>query len=1104
MKNYLSKDYFDSSKDLLLRMKLICLLIFLFTVSLEVSGAGSQNAKPEQQEKKGITVSGTVTDESGMALPGVTVLIKGTNNGTITDPNGNFKIANVSAQATLVFSFVGMSAKEIPVNGTTTLNVTLKEESVGLEEVVAIGYGTAKRKDLTGSVSSINPETLKDIPATSVLQSIAGRLAGVNITVTEGSPDADIKIRVRGGGSITQDNSPLYIVDGFQVNSINDIPPGDIESIDVLKDASSTAIYGAQGANGVVLITTKSGKMGKSEINFNSYVGIKNVYRLTDVLSPYEYAYYQKELDPGTSVTGTSFYGMYGLWDDIDIYRAKKGLDWQDQLFGNTGIQKNYNFSLTGGDKNLRYNLTYTHDDEDYIMLNSAYRRDYVNLKMTKNISNRLTFDLSARMSNTVITGPSISDGKKLRDAVKYGPVRSLSYLTEEALSGSEDITSAEALSTLNDPIYNIVNEYKKQIEYSHTYNVGVSWNITKGLTFSTKGTYGFRKDHTDNIWLKNTGEASSNGGQPVAKRTYVEGYNWSVQNTLSYDFKLFGKDHDFKILVGQEIYNSKNDQTILQSKFFPEDFTADNVLAMWNYGTAQPTYTTIGEPSRTSSFFGRLNYSLKDRYILTLTARADGKNVFAPGNQWGFFPGAALAWRISDENFMKGTEEWLSNAKLRLSYGEVGNARVGSYWRQEYSFETSSNKLIYLGEQAQSSLKTSSVLRNENLTWETKTSSNLGLDLGFFDQRLSVTIDAYKDETKNLILAVALPSNSGYSTQYQNMGRTSNKGIEVTATGYIIDKKDFKLSVNFNIAFNRNRIEELDGSDELIASSGWGVSVGSDDYRAIVGKPVGLMYGYIVDGMYSFDDFTFDSTQKKWILNDGVTDASSVITTAGNYFGPGHIKLKKLSGEGTKVSPDEDRTVIGNAQPKHTGGFSVNAIFKGFDLTAMFNWWYGNDIYHANKIDYTTYTGSKKYQNLGSLMSLENRFTTIDPATGANIYYGNDANPELLREVNKNARIWHPISNSSVLTDWAIEDGSFLRLSNLTFGYTLPAPISRKILMQKLRVYVTAYNLKCWTNYSGQDPEVDTRRSTPLTPGVDYSAYPKAKTFLFGVNVTF
>ncbi len=1090
MKNYLSKRFFDLWKNQ--QLKFLVLISILMYSSIMFSQGGER-----------ITVTGKVSDENGMVIPGVTIAVKGLNTGTITDVNGEYILNDVPSNGILVFSFIGMKSQEISVDRRKVINTVLKDEFVGLEEVVAVGYGTTKRRDLTGSVASVSAEALSDIPATSAMQAISGRLAGVNVTVTEGSPDAEVKIRVRGGGSITQDNSPLYIVDGFQVSSIGDIPPGDIETIDVLKDASSTAIYGAQGANGVILITTKSGKEGKTEININSYVGIKKAYNLNDVLSPYEFVYYQRELDPSTS-TNSAFTNSYGLWEDIDIYKGVEGIDWQDQLYGNTGVQKNLSVSLNGGDKDFKYNLNYTRDDEDFIMLNSAYKRDYVTLKLSKKIGKKLSFNLTSRLSNTTIEGPSVSSGKKLRDGVKYAPVRSLSYLSEDQLVGNEDVTSAEALSSLNDPIFNTVNEYKEQNKFRQTYNASLSWDIIKGLRYTTKGSYDYEKNYTDNIWLKKTGEASSNGGQPVAKRTDQKGFRYSVQNTLTYDFDLNNKVHKFKLLAGQELYSSERNDMEVMSKFFPSDFSADDVLAMWNYGTASPTYTTINEPSRTNSYFGRLNYNLYDRYLLTLTLRADGKNVFAPNNRWGYFPGAAFAWRLSDEAFMDGVKDWMSNAKLRLSYGAVGNARVGSYWRQEYSFEDNYRNLYYINDEAQSALVTSSVLKNEDLTWETTISSNIGLDLGFFDQRLSVNIDAYKTEVKDLILGVALPSNSGYDKQYQNVGSTSNRGIEIAATGYIVDNRDFKLSASFNISFNRNKIEELDGSDELIASSGWGLNLGSDDFRAVVGQPVGEMYGYVSDGMYTFDDFTFNETTNKWVLNDGVVDASSVFTNSGDYFGPGHMKLKKLSGEGTEISPDEDRKVIGHAQPKHTGGFSMNASYKGFDFGAQFNWSYGNDIYNANKIDFTSFSGSKRYQNLLSVMSLDNRFTTIDPATGYNIMFGENANPELLKELNKDARIWHPRANSTVLTDWAIEDGSFLRLSNLTLGYTLPKSISEKVLMKKLRVYVTANNLKCWTKYTGQDPEVDTRRSTPLTPGVDYSAYPKAKTLLFGINVTF
>lgn len=1059
------------------------------------------------------TITGLVVTEKGNAMGGVSVIAKDAKgiklNGMITSTLGKFRFEFSKGEKpeTIFFKMAGyVSEQRTLSSGQDSLHVVLKENENALNDVVVVGYGTVHRKDLTGSVVSINEEELKDLPATSALQAIQGRLAGVNVTVTEGSPDAAINVRVRGGGSITQDNSPLYIVDGFQVPNINDIAPQDIKTIDVLKDAASTAIYGAQGANGVFLITTKSGAAGKSVITFNNYTALSNVYRLTDVLSPYEYVYYQRELDPSMS-EHAGFFGSYGKWDDIDIYKSKPGNNWQDSLFSHTGVQQSYNVGLSGGDKSLTYNLNYTHDQEDFIMLNSTYKRDYFSGKLRKIISPKLTFDFNTRMYNTVITGPSISSGRKLRDAVKYAPVRSLTAPGSGGLGSDEDATSAEALSSLNDPIYNVVNEYKYQNRFNSTFNVGITWKITKNLQFTSKGSYAFVKDYTDNIFLNKTGESSANGGQPVAKRNDQKGTMWSISNVLNYNLNLKGGKHRINLVVGQELSSSQKDETDISSKFFPMDFTADDVLAMWNYGTPDPTYTTIGEPSRLSSFFSRINYIYDDKYILTLIGRADGKNVFAPGHQWGFFPGVAGAWRLSDESFLKGTKNWLSDAKIRLSYGNVGNARVGSYWRQQYSFISKSNRLIYFDDKAQSALRTSSTLKNENLTWESTTSANLGMDLSFFDNKVTFSMDLYNNTTRDLILNVALPSSSGYVTQYQNIGSTRNKGLELSLNGDLVNTKEFNLSASFNIAFNQNKVLELNGADEMIVSSGWGVNIGSDDYRAIVGQPVGLMYGYVSDGFYTFDDFDYSDELKRWVIKSGVADASKVLDRSGNYFGPGHMKFKKLhpSSDGDNyINADDDRRIIGHAQPKHTGGFSFNASYKSFDLTTMFNWSYGNDIYNANKIDYTTYALSKRYQNLSSDMSLKSRFTTIDPVTGANIMFGNDANPELFRELNKNASIWSPMmTNSTIISDWAIEDGSFLRLSNVTLGYTLPQKISKKFLIENLRFYVAGYNIFVWTNYSGQDPEVSTRNN-PLTQGVDYSAYPKSKKILFGLNVKF
>ena len=398
--------------------------------------------------------------------------------------------------------------------------------------------------------------------------------------------------------------------------------------------------------------------------------------------------------------------------------------------------------------------------------------------------------------------------------------------------------------------------------------------------------------------------------------------------------------------------------------------------------------------------------------------------------------------------------------------------------------------------------MKPGNTLRNENLTWETKLSSNIGLDATFFGGRLNVTLELYKDVTKDLILRMDLPSYSGYQYQYQNLGRTSNKGVELTLNGTLVNTKDFYLSANFNIALNKNVVEKLDGTaTSMIAQSGWAPDVGRDDYRVFVGEPIGQIYGFEVEGFYTFDDFTFDHATNKWVLNDGVASDFDLMAGPDN-FGPGYIKLKDQNGDGV-IDADNDRVLLGCTQPKHYGGFGLNAQWLGFDMAAMFNWSYGGKVYNAMKILASTYT-NRRYNNISTEMSLDKRWTIIDPETGANVMYGNLADPQRFREINQNASIWSPLMGRTVVTDWAVEDNSFLRFSNLTIGYTLPVSLTQKFGVRNLRIYATASNLFCWTKYSGQDPEVSTQRSTPMTPNVDYSAYPKARNYVFGINVTF
>lgn len=1050
------------------------------------------------QEK---TVSGTVKDINDEPLIGVSVFVKGTTIGTATDLDGRYHLSVPAEAKVLVASYIGMLPAEANIQG-SVVDFVLKEDLAELEEVVVIGYGTVRKRDITGSVASVSDKQLKDLPVASVAEAITGRMAGVSVTAADGSPDADIRIRVRGGTSISQDNSPLYVVDGIITSSISDIPPSDIVSLDILKDAASTAIYGAMGANGVVLITTKGGREGKISVTFNTSFGVKTTDDYVKVLDPYEYVYYQYELDQTNK-----FKEYYGNFHDLEIYKSDRGIDWQDRLFGNTGTQQYYNLGISGGSKAVVYSLSYTRNDEDYIMLNSGYVRDNLNLKVNTKINDKVGFDFNVRLSNETINGPSVSSGSgsntRLRNAVKFAPTRGLKAF-DSSLDDDDTQSGAEAESLLLNPIESIENEYRDQNKFRNSYIATFHWNIRKDLKFTSMGNYTFNKYKTENVWLAGTGMSKAYGNNPIGQITTQNGSSFRWSNTLSYNRKI-NDDHYFDVLLGQEMSSERLDQTVIEARNFPGDFTREQVLAFMEHGESRPTTTSLGESKKTLSFFGRVNYNLMDKYMLTFTARRDGVSVFGPGQYWGFFPGGALAWRVSEESFLKDKLNWLDNLKMRLSYGAVGNAKVDPYWRQEYTSNTSN--VFYLNEKPVSILYPANTLKSNGLTWETTYSANLGIDFGLFANRLSGSVDIYNNTTKDLIVKAPIPSTSGYEYQFQNVGQTTNRGLEFALTAYLIDRNDFSLSANFNIAFNSNKVDKFMGNaDSRLYGSGWnGSAEPTYDYLIEKGKPLGQMYGYVTEGMYSFDDFDWDANNNKWVIREGVPDNSALIG-AGNYFGPGALKFKKIADDGKDEITENDRKVIGNALPKHTGGFGFNMAYKGFDASVFFNWSWGNDIYNANKIDFTNYHQTRKYQNLSSEMSLANRFTTIDPVTGNNIYHGTNANPELLRELNANASIWHPIMTTSAFHSWAVEDGSFLRLNNLTVGYTLPKTLTKKWLIESLRVYVTGYNLYCWTNYSGPDPEVSTRvsSSNPFTPGVDYSAYPKSISFVGGVNITF
>jgi TonB-linked SusC/RagA family outer membrane protein len=1065
------------------------------------------------------TVSGVVKDASGETIIGASIIVKGTKAATITNVDGAYNLNVPSEGKTLIVSYIGMESQEVPIKG-NVINISLKNTDKSLDEVVVIGYGTQRKRDLTGSVSSVGEKDLRDIPVSTVAEALTGKLPGVQVTTTEGSPDAEIKIRVRGGGSITQSNSPLYIVDGFAKDDIKDISPSEIQSVDVLKDASSTAIYGSRGANGVIIITTKSGSQGKLTLSYNGYAGFKEVSKLMDVLSPYQFAQKQYERSVWGNTVANDYETYFGSFGDINLYNDMNATNWQKQTFGRTGVTQNHNISLSGGQKNLTFNVNYSHIDDKAIMVLSDFRRDNLSAKINAQPLTWLKVDLSARYAATIVDGSGANDqtgqekstsDSRVKNAVLFHPIPLKNLVAQD--------DNTDATASLYSPIQQAQDNDRYQNTKDFNANGGLTFNITKDLLFKTSVGYTSTNKIDDKFWGL-TSYYITNGGATKRKivgspdvsapAVTLNDINTSIlqnTNTLNYTKKNIFPDHNISVLLGEESYSRSTDTNSKNVEALPVGYSSHVAWDSIQNGVVKFPNHFFAPDNRLLSFFGRVNYDIKDKYLLALTFRADGSSKFSGKNEWGYFPSASAGWRISDEQFMINSREWLSNLKLRGSYGASGNNNIdnSAFWR---NYSVSNNNYLPVSMQT-AFYSAGTTLANKDLKWETTTTRGLGLDFGFFNNRLSGSIDLYSNTTSDVLMQMSI-GGVGYTNQWQNVGQTSNKGAELNLNAILIQKKDFTLSIGFNISTNANKVDNLGSLTSYQFNEAWtSMTEGSNSYIVTPGNPVGLIYGYVNDGMYAADDFTFNGT--KWIMNTAkytlvtlpdntvvykdkngnvFTDNSSI---DGLSWGPGAMKLKDINGDG-KIT-DADRTLIGNTNPKHYGSFNINATYKGFDFSTTFNWVYGNNIYNANKIELT----SLYYKDRNMLAIGANSYTQIDWTTGNRV-----TDPTLLNTMNANVDIWAAPTGRYAITSWAIEDGSFLRLNNVTLGYTLPSRLTKKFYVQKLRLYATGYNLICWTKYSGYDPEVDTRRTTPATPGVDYSAYPKSRSYNIGVNITF
>ena len=1038
-----------------------------------------------------VEVKGQVVDAAGIPLIAVTVFEEGnTASGTMTDIDGNYVIKVTSSKAVLTFSCLGFAEIKETVGGREVINVTMHEEQLSIDaaEVVSVGYGSVARRDLTGSVSKVDMGEIMKTPVTNFDQALTGKVAGVVVTTSDGAVGSEANITIRGNNSLTQSSAPLYVIDGFPTESslATAIAPADIESIDILKDASATAIYGARGANGVIVITTKQGNEGKPKINFSASWTGSQIANKIDLMDAYEFVNLQTEMSEYWG--NTNIYLRRSEADQAaglapytaEDYRNAESYDWQDQIYRNA-LTQNYNLSISGGSKESgnRYNVSFSATDQDGVIVKSNFQRYQGKLNFQQKIGKRVTFDLLANYSRSITNGvtptsaqqSSSASGWLMYSVWGYRPVTPLSTQggDDSIVDSILDATVSSSDDYRFNPAKTVRNEYRKTIVDYLNANAGLTWEIIDDLKLKVTGGYTINKRRREefNGTQTYTGYVGSPSGKGINGGIYWnDKTTWLNENTLTYT-KRFARKHNFQFLAGFTMQGETFDYKGTVSEQMSTESLGVNGLHTGNYQNVTPWQY---DWTMMSGLF-RVNYNFKYKYYLTASFRADGSSKFPKGNRWGYFPSVGASWNINREDWLK-DKTWLSNAKLRASWGLTGNNRTTTpydYYSQIATLPGHIESYDYVFNGQIVSGYYPSNMSNEKLRWETTEQWNVGLDLSFIDSRIKLTADWYLKNTRDLLLQATIPASSGYTSAMLNIGAMQNQGVEFTLNLIPVQRKNFTWSMDFNIAMNRNKVTALTNNQRsLMSKVSWDYNYNSQyPYITQVGKPSGMMYGYIYEGTYKYDDFNGN------VLKDGVAYMNSV---GKEQTRPGDPKYRDINLDG--VIDDNDRTIIGCGQPLHTGGFGNSFNFYGFDVNIFFSWSYGNDVINANRLIFEN--GSK--QNLNLLATYGNHWS----------------------ETNQDSDIPRIGANGmSVYSSRVVEDGSFLRLQNISVGYTFPRSVLRKMHFDTMRVYLSADNLFCITNYTGPDPEVSTRNSV-LTPGFDWSAYPRSRGITAGVSFTF
>lgn len=1009
---------------------------------VDLQGKFALTGIPVSTQQSGKTIMGTVQDNLGPII-GANILVKGTNNGSITDMDGKFRLENVPDNAVLVISYIGYTTQEISVGGKATIEVTLEEDTESLDEVVVVGYGTVKKRDLTGSVASVNASKITAVPTTTASEALQGRIPGVVVSNSNWSPGSTPSVMIRGKRSITASNDPLYVIDGVPVTGgIGEISPSDIESMEVLKDASATAIYGSRGANGVILITTKSGKSGKTQIDYNGYVGAQTILNQLDLWNGPEYAEYTREayrnttnesirynsdvanrdmdlLCPGFTRDATIMQSVMKGWGEDGIYnpQAVPTYNYMDDVT-RTGMITDHQLSIRGGGERTNFLASATYNKNNGIFKNESYERYSIRLNLNHEINKYVKIGVQTQYSSS-----KQERGSNLSGSWRLSPLAALRDDKGEII---EMPGTYNVYNPLMDLEPGAVDRPLKTTRYLGSYYVDVKLPI-EGLKFRSNLGIDSRTVQDQEFYsARSSNRACSTSWAKNATEKYSM---FTLENMLFYD-RTFNDKHTLGITLLQSVQEDKKETNSITA----EDFPADNLL-YYDMGSAL-TIKGIGSSMvkwNMASFMGRVNYNYLGRYLLTVSARYDGSSRLANGHKWVLFPSAALAWRISDEEFLK-NYNWLDNLKFRVGFGKTGNSAVDPYQTKgslgivKYPFDNGATETIGYAPK---------VMANSLLTWETTDQWNLGIDFGVLKGRINGTIDLYLQNTHDLLLKRQLPVVSGFPEVLSNVGKTRNKGIEVSLNTLNINTKDFQWTTDLMLSSNKEEIVELYNGKKDDVGSKW-----------FIGHPINVHYDYEKIGIWQNTPEDL-AEMKKYAAN-------------GTDFAPGDIKLKDQNGD-YKIT-DEDKKILGNPRPKLIASMVNTFNYKGFDLSVFLYASFGAMLYNdISALEHCGRNGGVKVD-----------YWTPDNPTNAY------PRPSIDEE--------RPV----YITSTYYEKANYLRVKTLTLGYTLPKDVSKKFMTDKLRVYFTAQNPFVFTDYTGIDPEA----------GIGFGT-PSVSSWIFGVNLT-